>query len=175
MKNITKLFALAVVILGFSVTSFGQATGVGTAIGTISAGTAISIGTGTLDFGSILKSGAGTIKIDEITGAASSTGAVATSGATRAEFRVDGQADWHYTITGLDNCTVAKSDNSLETMSVTGLASDIGPDAKAGLLTLGTQTIKVGGTLNILATTPAGSYSTANSGGSPFSVTVTYE
>ena len=69
MKNITKFFALAVVILGFSATSFGQlgvgASGILTAEATISSVAAVS-GEVTLNFGNIGSGAGGTVIIPPV-------------------------------------------------------------------------------------------------------------
>ncbi len=56
-------------------------------------------------------------------------------------------------------------------MTVTAFTSD---PSGTGTLTGGTQTLTVGGTLNVNAGQAAGTYSTASSGGTPLTITVNY-
>ena len=99
-------------------------------------------------------------------GARSSTGSVKLSGldaGTAASFTVSGDADSTYTITLPLLATL--SDGGLNTVSVTNFTST---PSGTGTLTGGTQTVNVGGTLNVGLAQAQGVYS------GTFDVTVEY-
>ena len=168
----TKLFAIVVVILGFSATSFAQNSADGTALAVIQPGITIATGAN-LDFATIVLHGtAGTVEVSPL--GVRITDLTTSGSVTAATFTVSGDIDETYTITTIADCIV--SDGNDHFMDVTDFTSVPDFGVGAGVLDhdTGLQTIKVGATLNVDANQAAGSYSTANEGGSPFEVTVTY-
>lgn len=83
-----------------------------------------------------------------------------------ASFTVTGVATYSYSITlPSTDLTITSGSN---TMIVNNFTSN--PSGPNGLLTAGTQTLRVGATLNVNAAQPAGTYVS----GTPFDVTVNY-
>lgn len=176
MKNITKLFAFAVVILGFSATSFGQLTGslelTATAKGNILQGVDITQGTGLsadLNFGDIYTDGStGTVTVANT----SSTTATGTGGATpvattssAALFTLTGPANQAFTLTVLP--TTLTVSNGADDMVVTGISAGAGVPATLGS---GTVAVYVGGVLTLVGGESVGTYSTTDL----FTVTVNW-
>lgn len=172
MKNLIKFFAIAIVILGFSVSSFGQLTNYASATATATIKTAITIShTGTdMDFGNIVTDATGGTVILAPAGTASKTGALILTGTpTAAVFTVTGDGASTYAIT-LPSSTYTITDPiSAKTMTVTTFTST---PSNTGILTSGTQELRVGATLTVGSTTsnPAGVYTNATG----FEVTVAY-
>ena len=167
-----KLLLSAIVILGFSAFSFGQATA--NASATIIRPITISK-IGDLSFGNISAGVAGTVTLDPATGnRTASTGVVLpptqTGTVSLADFTVSGEGGSLYTITlpssdqsitsGANSITLNTCTSSLGSTNIGTLSSTIG--------NAGTQDVKVGATLNLLTTTATGSYT------GTFSVTVNY-
>ena len=172
MKNIIKYFALAVVILGFSVTSFGQVNATATSSSTIVSPIAISK-TVDMNFGNVAVSAeAGTVVLTPAGTRPTITGGVtlpATTGTVAAaSFTVTGAAGYTYAITLPSTHTVTSGANN---MTVDAFVST--PTVAAGgVLTSGSQTLLVGATLNVSGSQAAGTYTSAVL--SPFTVTVNY-
>jgi len=168
MKNITKIIALAFVVVGFSNAVNAQSTASASASATIV--TPISITkTVDLDFGNVAASGvAGTVVITPA-GTRSTTGGVSlpvTPGTvTAASFNVAGQGNYTYAITLPASVTISSGANN---MTVNAFSSN--PATTGTLSAGGTQTIGVGATLNVNASQAAGTYTSAT----PFDVTVNY-
>jgi hypothetical protein len=112
-------------------------------------------------------------------GAASVTGGVTQPGSqkgtvTSAQFTVGGEGGFFYTLTiPTAPVTISDSATTPNTMTVSTFTSDVATTAGAGQLSgsigsAGTQTVSVGGTLNVGANQAAGSYTGS------FSVTVAY-
>lgn len=122
-----------------------------------------------LRFGTFASSTSGTV-VMSTAGARSATGGVvlptgsAAGGAAR--FTVTGEAAATYTVTlPVGAATITSGANN---MTVDTWTSNPGTSAGAGLLTGGTQTLLVGGTLNVGASQAAGTYTGS------FSVAVEY-
>jgi hypothetical protein len=172
MKQITKFFALAFVMIAFSASLFAQ-TNVATATATATIVTPVTItNNGDLNFGNVVASvGGGTVTITPA-GARSAVGVTlpAVPGTvTPAHFNVTGTANFTYTIaiTGTP-VTVTSGAN---TMTVNAFTSTPVAGVGTGLLDgTGAQTIDVGATLVVGANQPAGTYVS----GTPFTVTVNY-
>ena len=171
MKNLTKLFATAAIIIAASNVSFAQATATAAASATII--TPITI-TKTVDmnFGNVAVSAtiAGTAILapagTRTTGGAGGVTLPATTGTVAAAtFTVSGQASYTYAITLPTTATITSSGN---TMTVNAFTSS--PSATGLLSSGGTQTLTVGATLNVAAAQAAGTYT--NASGVP--VTVNY-
>lgn len=167
MKNL-KFFTLAIAILGFTATSFAQVSATATASATIT--TPISITkTVDLNFGNVaVSTTAGTV-ILKPAGTRTTTGGVtlpATNGTvTAAEFTVEGAADYTYAITlPTEPITITGPGEPMTVSTFTSTPSS------TGTLTGGTETIKVGATLNVAGGQAAGTYTSAT----PFEVTVNY-
>ena len=169
MKNIIKFFALALILTGFSATSFGQVSATATATATII--TPITIANaGDMNFGNVAVSGTAGTVILAPAGTRSITGGVTlpvvAGSPAAAHFNVAGMADFTYSITIPTTATTVTSGEN--TMTVTAFTST--PATTGTLSSGGIQTVDVGATLNVGASQPAGSYVS----GAPFSVTVNY-
>lgn len=178
MKNFTKLFALAVVILGFSATSFGQ-----TAKAHAEIVTALGLQhlSNDLVFGKIVASGSiGTVIIPGKVAAAaiSGAGATAVSGTTvtAADFKVVGADGQKFKISLPSSVSVIDGAGLGEPMLVNAFTSDV---ASAGnpvtgdassTLTGTERTFYVGATLNVGINQAVGVYTSTT-----FPVTIQYE
>jgi hypothetical protein len=163
MKNITRLFAFAFVILAFSATSYGQATA--TAVSSATIITPISIAKdagGDLNFGNVAVSATtgGTVVLPT-SGVRTKTGGVTlpvvTGTVNAASFTVTGSGTSTYSIS-LPTSDVTLTGTPSGTMIVNTFVST---PSGTGALTGGTQVVKVGATLNVTAAQPAGTYTNA--------------
>lgn len=175
MKTITKLFALAVVILGFSASSFGQGGVTDYAPTSATIITPITIVKATdMNFGNIgVNASLGTVVLVPA-GTRSATGGVSLPVAlagtvTAASFTVSGNANNTYSITLPTTLTITRAAGT-ETMTVNTFTSTptvaLGGTLSAG----GTQTLNVGATLNVAGGQVAGVYTNATG----FAVSVNY-
>lgn len=169
MKNITKFFAIAIVVLGFATTSFAQVSATATATGTII--TPISIvNAGNMNFGNVAVSAtAGTVILAPassrtITGGVTLPAVPGTVAA--AHFNIGGTPSYTYTITLPSTATTVTSGGN--TMTVTAFTSF--PATTGTLDASGKQTLDVGATLNVASNQASGTYVS----GTPFQVTVNY-
>src|ERR1700744_3172143 len=173
MKNISKVIAIAAAVIAFSNTSFAQATATASAAATII--TPISIAKNVdMTFGNIAVSAStgGTVVLapagTRTTGGAGGVTLPSTTGTVAgADFTVSGQASYTYAIT-LPSSTVSLSDGAGHTMDVTAFTST--PSSTGTLSSGGTQDLKVGATITVIAAQTPGVYT--NSTGVP--VTVNY-
>ena len=169
MKNITKFCALAIVILGFSVSSFAQVTASATSTGTIVTPIAIT-NAGDMNFGNVAVSAAPGTVILAPAGTRTITGGVtlpAVPGTvTAAHFAITGTVAYTYSITLPSTATTVTSGSN--TMTVDGFTCT--PTPTGVLDGSGKQTVDVGATLNVAGAQPAGIYVS----GTPFDVTVNY-
>ena len=173
MKNIIKSITIATVaVIGFSNSSFAQATATASCSANII--TPITI-TKTVDmnFGNVAVSATVSGTAILAPGGTRSTGGgggvtlPATTGTvSAATFTVAGQASYTYAITLPASCTI--SDGSSHTMTVNAFTSS--PSATGTLSTGGIQTLTVGATLNVASGQASGAYTNAT--GVP--VTVNY-
>lgn len=154
MKNITKFFALAVVILGFSANSFGQISANATATAKLI--TAISIAKNVdISFGNIIVGTAGTVVLTTA-GTRSSAALLLPGGTvTAAQFTINGTATTTYTITLPTDVTVIN--DVVNSMHVTGFNHNA-----SGTLAGASEVFKVGATLTVLGTEPVGVYTSAD-------------
>ena len=173
MKNIIKSLTIATVaVIGFSNSSFAQATATASCSANII--TPISIVKVTdMNFGNVAVSAtlAGTVVLapagTRTTGGGGGVTLPATTGTvSAASFTVSGQASYTYAITLPASCTI--SDGATHTMNVNAFTSS--PSSTGTLSSGGTQTLTVGATLNVTAAQAANSYTNAT--GVP--VTVNY-
>lgn len=143
-------------------------TATATAITPLSISEALPMGFGMVAGGTL----AGTVVLD-INGNRTTTGdgqILAAGAGTAATFNVSGEQSLSYVISYGSGVL---SDGLGNTMSVNNFT-----DNRAGVGTLsavGTDTFNVGATLTLYPLQPAGNYSTANAGGTPYSVTVNYQ
>lgn len=171
MKTITKLFALAVIILGFSATSFGQVQGIAPTNATII--TPISIVKVTnLEFGNVAvqTATAGTVILSpggtRATGGAGGVSLPATTGTvSAASFTVSGLAGYTYSISLPTTFNVASGANTMVVNTFTSTPTPTGT-----LSVSGSETLSVGATLNVTAGQAAGTYTSA----AGLTVTVNY-
>ncbi len=164
MKN----FGLLLVIMaGFTVSSFGQATATATSTGTIITPIAIEK-TVDMNFGNVsVNATAGTVVLAPA-GTRTKTGGVTlpvvTGTVTAATFNVTGAGSSTYSITLPTTVTLSSGSNTMTATAFTSTPSG------TGTLSAGAQTLSVGATLNVAANQAAGTYTS----GTPFSVTVNY-
>ena len=171
MKNISKVFATAAVVLAFTNSSFAQATATAAASATII--TPISIVKNIdMNFGNVAVSAslAGTVVLapagTRTTGGAGGVTLPSTTGTVAAaDFTVSGQANYTYAITLPSSATLSNGSSSMTVNAFTSFPSTTGT-----LATNGTQDLKVGATLNVTAAQASGTYTNAT--GVP--VTVNY-
>lgn len=169
MKKVNRII-LAVVIMIASVYGVqAQATATATATATIL--TAISITKDVdMNFGNLtVQPGSGGTVVLATAGSRSATGGVAligVAGVAAASFTVSGENDFTYAITlPTSDHTISSGSN---TMTVNSFVSN--PSATGTLSGSGSQTLKVGATLNVAAAQPVGTYVSSEG----FSVTVNY-
>jgi hypothetical protein len=174
MKQITKFFALAIVIITFAANSYGQSSASATASATAIILTPISISTvDNLSFGTIVPSAtlAGSVLLTPAGGTTLTNVTLHPSGTvTPASFDVTGEPGLTYTI-AIAPATVNIS-NGVTTMSVGPFTSNPAVGVGSGLLdgTTGTQTISVGALLTVGINQAPGTYTNATA----FTVTVNY-
>jgi uncharacterized protein DUF4402 len=173
MKNIFKTLAIAsVAVIGFSNSTFAQASATASANATIITPIAISKTTD-MNFGNVAVSAtsSGTVVLapagTRTSGGSGGVTLPSTTGTvSAAAFNVTGQANFTYAITLPSTCTI--SDGSSHTMTVNTFTSS--PSSTGTLSSGGSQTLTVGATLNVSAAQAANTYT--NSTGVP--VTVNY-
>jgi hypothetical protein len=156
MKNITKFFAIAIAILGFSAASFAQSSATATATATLI--TPISITKTTdMNFGTVAASAtAGSVTLDYNDVATPSGGTtLVAGGAARkaAEFQVTGQNSSSFSISCPTSIVLTSGAN---TLTVNAISPDSG--STSNLSASGSKTIKVQGTLVVPAGALAGVY-----------------
>ena len=163
MQNMKKLLVFAIVVLGFAASSFAQVTATASTTATILTPIAITK-TVDMNFGNIAISPtiAGTVVLPT-TGARTLTGGVTlpvvTGTVTPATFTVTGDGTSTYSIT-LPGSAITLNGPASTTMTVQSFVST---PSGTGVLTAGTQTVKVGATLNVGAAQGAGTYTNASS------------
>ena len=172
-----KLLVFAIAILGFSAVSFGQVSASAASSATIITPLTIAKTTNTtasdLNFGNIASTlAAGTVTVDPNGGRTALNGATLPTGnlgvPTAASFTVTGLANSIYSIALPDDFTIEGPSGSAP-MTVGSFTSS--PTVAAGgVLTGGTQVLKVGATLSVNASQAAGLYTNS----SALTVTVNY-
>lgn len=164
-----KFFALAIVILGFSATSFGQTLDNATASATGTIVTPILVAkTVDLNFGNVAvnTTEAGTVVLTPA-GTRTRTGGVTLPAVPgdvfAAKFTVTGTSGYAYTFTVPTTATIVSGAGP--DMTVTDFTSNA-----TGVITGGSIEVSVGATLNVAAGQTAGEYTSTT----PFTVTVNY-
>ena len=172
MKNFSKVFATAAVVLAFSNSSFAQASATASANATIITPITITK-TADMNFGNVAVSATsgGTVVLapagTRTSGGAGGVTLPSTAGTvSAAAFNVAGQASFTYAITLPSSCSI--SDGASHSMTVNSFTST--PSSTGTLSSTGTQSLTVGATLNVNAAQTANTYT--NSTGVP--VTVNY-
>ncbi|MCF8371356.1 MAG: DUF4402 domain-containing protein [Bacteroidales bacterium] len=169
MKTISKLSALAIVMILFATSTFAQVTATASASAQILTPIAITK-TVDMNFGNLaVNATSGTIVLTPASSRSNTGGVTFLNGnngtVTAASFTVTGLADATYSITlPAGATTISYSGNDMTVDSWTSTPTP------TGTLTGGTQTLNVGATLNVPASSPAGLYTSAT----PFEVTVNY-
>ena len=122
-----------------------------------------------LTFGSIAASGTltGTVVVDGADGAVYNTVQDAGGTPTSLDVTLTGTSGLTYAFAAIAAATL--SDGAGETMTLDTFTNDC-----TGTMPGATEDCQIGGTLNVGIAQVAGSYSTANAGGSAISVTVDY-
>lgn len=146
----------------------------------------LGVSTGSsLNFGDIVAGAtAGTVVIST-GGARSTTGGVAlAAGSTTPAagvINLSGSGTAAFTVSFSSGATLAKSDDQTKTMTVDTYVMKVGAGSDqtssyAGSLTAGAAALTIGATLHVgtSTNTPNGSYATDHTGGTPLTVTVTY-
>jgi hypothetical protein len=169
MKNITKLFAIAIAVIGFSATSFAQSSATADATATLI--TPISIAKDVdLNFGTISSSATdGTITISNAGVASQTGGATLISGGaarTAAKFTVTGESGSTITVSCPTTINLTSGSN---TLVVNAIAPDSGATTAIG--SGGTKVINVGGTLVVPGASVGGVYTNTTD----LTVTVNYQ
>ncbi len=175
----TKFFALAIAVLGFSVSSFAQnsASATATAGGTIITPIAITKAND-MSFGTVVANAnsAGSVKLNLSNAAPTYNTVMAFSGAAAvapqtAKFNITGNVDFAYTVTLSALPTKVTHSDGSTTMNIGEWTSDITGTSTTGTGTLtgGSHTLEVGATLSIGINQKAGAYTST-----PFQVTVNY-
>jgi hypothetical protein len=169
MKTQIRIIALALLLTGISISTFAQVNATANASATIITPIAISKAVD-MNFGNVAVSAtAGTVIITPQS-SRSLTGGVTlptTAGTVAAaSFNVTGAANYTYNITLPSSGLIIT--NGTDNMTVNAFTSN--PATTGTLNASGQQTLNVGATLNVAASQPAGSYTSA----SPFIVTVNY-
>lgn len=169
MKQISKFLTLAIVMIAFTVSTFGQVSATATATATIVTPIAIA-NAGNMNFGNIAVSAAPGTVVLAPAGTRTVTGGVTlpvTAGTvSQAIFNVTGTPAYTYAITLPSAATTVTSGTN--TMTVTTFTST--PNATGTLSGTGTEVLNVGATLNVAANQASGTYVS----GTPFTVTVNY-
>ena len=159
MKN---LLALAIIVLGFTATSFAQVTATASTTATIITPIAIEKDVD-MNFGNIAVSPTlgGTVVLPT-SGARTKTGGVTlpvvTGTVSAASFTVTGEGNSTYSITLPSSAITLTSPSG--TMTVENFVST---PSNTGALNNGSQEVKVGATLNVGAAQPAGTYTNESS------------
>ena len=166
-KNMKKLLALFVVVLGFSAVSFAQSTATAVSSATIIGPITLSK-TVDLNFGNVaVDNTLGTVLLTNA-GVRSKTGGVTlpaiTGTVTPAKFKVNGEGTSTYSIT-LPTTDQTISDGASHNMTINAFECSAGA---VGTLVGGTQDFTVGATLNVGASQATGVYTGS------FNVTVNY-
>jgi hypothetical protein len=164
LKKITLVVGLA----GLSTSLYAADTANGTATATVVAPITVTENF-PMNFGDIAVGTVGGTVILATDGTRSVTGdvdAVSSTPGTAATFNVTGVAGAAYTI-GYGAGTL--TDGGVNSMAVNGFS-----DTSTGTLAGGSELISVGATLTVTGSQVPGSYSTANAGGTPYTVTVNY-
>lgn len=167
MKKSIIAIGITLSVCCFTSSGFAQASATADASATIV--TPISISkTADMNFGNVATNGAvGTVVLAPA-GTRTSTGGVtlpATVGTvTAASFTVSGSGAYTYAITLPASVVITSGSDNMTVDTFTSTP------ATTGALTSGTQIIKVGATLNLVASQAVGSYTSAT----PFTVTVNY-
>jgi hypothetical protein len=174
MKNLNKVIASAIVLIGFSANSFGQAATASdvTATATIVAPISISK-TVDFSFGNVGKSALGGDVVLAVDGTRSSTGVTIAAGGTvtAASFNVGGEASHTYAITFPSSAVALKKSGATD-MTVDTWTTSLGTDAAALVGTLdvnGAQTFTAGATLHVGSAQESGVYTS-----DAFNVSVDY-
>ena len=169
MKTLSKLSALAIVMILFATGTFAQVTASASASAQILTPIAITK-TVDMNFGNLaVNATSGTIVLTPASSRSNTGGVTFLNGnngtVTAASFTVTGLADATYSITlPAGPTTISYSGNDMRVDSWTSTPTP------TGTLTGGTQTLNVGATLNVPASSPAGLYTSAT----PFDVIVNY-
>ena len=174
MKKMTKILALAMVMFAFAANTFAQVTASATATATILTPIAITKDVD-MNFGNLAVDATGGTVILLPAGTRSATSGVTflptnVGTVTAASFTVTGLADATYSIIiPTTDYIITETVGNSATMIVNAFTST--PTVVAGgVLTLGTQTLTVGATLNVGPSQLAGVYTNATG----FDVTVNY-
>ncbi len=162
MKKLTKISASAIIVIGFSLNSFGQATGHASASATIMIPISI-VHVADLAFGNVaVQAGTAGTVIMSTAGARSTGGAggvtlpSVTGTFNAAAFTVNGDGASTYAITLPATVTINSGGNNMTVNAFTSNPSG------TGALTLGTQSLLIGATLNVSAGQAPGTYTNAS-------------
>lgn len=124
-----------------------------------------------MDFGTVASGGTGGTVVMDVTGGRSVTGdaqILASGPGSAATFQISGQPSQSYSLTITGPALLENAGG--QQITVNAFTHNSAGVMPAG----GIDTFQVGATLNLSPLQPAGSYSTATGGGTPYTVTVNY-
>lgn len=169
MKNITKIIALAFIVLGFSASSFAQVTATAIATATIVTPIAISK-TQDMNFGNISAGTGGTVTL-ATDGTRTKSGNVVLpaigAGSTAAKFTVTGTDTYTYSISLPGTITLTNTTDNTKTMSI---GTFISTPTTTGVLGTAGQELLVGAMLTVVGGQTPGLYTNTTD----LTVTVNY-
>jgi hypothetical protein len=175
MKNLLKIFVIAIIGFAFSASLFGQATATANATASIVAPIAITFNRD-MNFGNIAVGTGGTVQIDP-DGTRTASGPVLQSGGSpnSARFLVTGTVGNQFTVT-LPAGSVTLGNGGGATMSVSTWTTDHVPATNLIVVAPGAP-IQIGATLTVDPAQAAGNYSSlvASGGSGPFTIEVNYQ
>ncbi len=164
MKKMIRFFAVSLVMLSFAATTLAQVSATANATAVIF--TPLTIATTVpMDFGSLASTSGGTLVLGTDNSVTPSAGVTVIGGTPTAA---------SFTVTGISGATYSMSIPASIVLTNGTPADDMTVDAitntSTGNLTGGTETFRVGGTLNVAAAQPAGTYTNTTD----LTVTVNY-
>jgi hypothetical protein len=168
MRNMTKFFCAAIILIGFAQSSFGQVTATATATATIVTPITITFNND-MNFGNLFSAASiGTVELTPASARNVGGGVTLAPGGApaAAQFTVGGTGLVSYSIT-LPSTDLTLTNAALNTMTVNGWTST--PTTTGTIGAGGTQVLRVGATLNVGASQPAGVYTGPN-----FTIEVNY-
>lgn len=150
MKKMIRFFAVSLAMLAFAAATFAQVSATANATATIQAPLTISK-TVDMNFGTMAATSGGTVVLASDNSVTPSAGVTHLGGTTTAaSFTVTGISGATYSLTIPGTITLTSGSNTMTVNPITNTST--------GNLTGGSETILVGGTLNVGAAQPAGVY-----------------
>lgn len=162
-----KLLIFAIVVIGFSASSFAQLTANATVTGKV-IGAITVVNAGNMNFGSVISNGPGGTVVLTPSGGVTRTGILNGGDATAAaHFTVTGTAGAAYSFITSPATIAVTNGTPANDMTISAFSDD-----NTATITGGTVTVNVGATLTVGANQPAGTYNSYAL--TPLTVTVAY-